>query len=401
MPKQSVVRVVGPLAPYASGFSRELRRRGYTALSVAGQLRLMAHVSGWLAGEGLEAAAFTPERVEAFCIARRAEGYRGLRTAKALAPLQQFLQSQGVLALLPAPGPVSAEQQLLGRYQNYLVCERGLTERVVSNWVQAAGLFVAEHPELAEGRPAVGAAEVSAFCARELPRRSGSAARNLAAALRSLLRFLHVEGLVGAPLAQAVPPVAGRKSTGLPRGVASTTVARLLASCDQRTGVGRRDYAVLLLLVRLGLRAGEVARLRLDDIDWRNGELVVHGKGGREERLPLPTDVGAAMAGYLWRGRPHAGTRTVFLRVIAPAVALAPTGITWVVYAACDRARVPRVGAHRLRHTLASEMLHAGASLVEVGQVLRHAAVGTTAIYAKVDFAALRPLALPWPAGVA
>src|SRR6266511_1441775 len=200
MPKQSVVRVVGPLAPYASGFSRELRRRGYTALSVAGQLRLMAHVSGWLAGEGLEAAAFTPERVEAFCIARRAEGYRGLRTAKALAPLQQFLQSQGVLALLPAPGPVSAEQQLLGRYQNYLVCERGLTERVVSNWVQAAGLFVAEHPELAEGRPAVGAAEVSAFCARELPRRSGSAARNLAAALRSLLRFLHVEGLVGAPL---------------------------------------------------------------------------------------------------------------------------------------------------------------------------------------------------------
>src|SRR6266511_4248870 len=384
MPKQSVVRVVGPLAPYASGFSRELRRRGYTALSVAGQLRLMAHVSGWLAGEGLEAAAFTPERVEAVCIARRAEGYRGLRTAKALAPLQQFLQSQGVLALLPAPGPVSAEQQLLGRYQNYLVCERGLTERVVSNWV-----------------PAVGAAEVSAFCARELPRRSGSAARNLAAALRSLLRFLHVEGLVGAPLAQAVPPVAGRKSTGLPRGVASTTVARLLASCDQRTGVGCRDYAVLLLLVRLGLRAGEVARLRLDDIDWRNGELVVHGKGGREERLPLPTDVGAAMAGYLWRGRPHAGTRTVFLRVIAPAVALAPTGITWVVYAACDRARVPRVGAHRLRHTLASEMLHAGASLVEVGQVLRHAAVGTTAIYAKVDFAALRPLALPWPAGVA
>jgi len=354
-----------------------------------------------LADEGLEAAAFTPERVEAFCIARRAEGYRGLRTAKALAPLQEFLQRQGVLPPPPAPGPTSAEQQLLERYQDYLVCERGLTERVVSHWVQAAALFVAEHPKLAEGGPAVGAAAVSAFCARELPRRSGSAARNLAAALRSFLRFLHVEGLVGAPLAQAVPPVAGRKSTGLPRGVGSTTVARLLASCDQRIGVGRRDYAVLLLLARLGLRAGEVARLRLDDIDWRNGELVVHGKGGREERLPLPTDVGAAMAGYLWRGRPHAGTRTVVLRAIAPAVALTPTGITWVVYAACDRAGVPRVGAHRLRHTLASEMLHAGASLVEVGQVLRHAAVGTTAIYAKVDFAALRPLALPWPAGVA
>jgi integrase len=238
---------------------------------------------------------------------------------------------------------------------------------------------------------------VAAFLARELPQRGISSGSDLAAALRSFLRFLHVEGLLAAPLAQAVPPVAGRRGAGLPRGIAPVTLGLLLASCDRRTGPGRRDYAILLLLARLGLRAGEVARLRLDDIDWHTGDLIVHGKGSREDRLPLPCDVGAAVAGYLRRGRPRAETRAVFLRAIAPAVALSPTGITGVVYAACDRAAVPRVGAHRLRHTAATEMLRAGGSLIEVGQVLRHARVGTTAIYAKVDFAALRPLAPSWP----
>jgi site-specific recombinase XerD len=157
----------------------------------------------------------------------------------------------------------------------------------------------------------------------------------------------------------------------------------------------------MLLLARLGLRAGEVALLSLDDIDWANGELVVHGKGGRDERLPLPHDVGVAVAGYVRRGRPRAETRAVFLRAIAPAVGLTPGGVTSVVYTASDRAGVPRVGAHRLRHGCATEMLAAGASLGEIGQILRHAAVSTTAIYAKVDFVALRPLAQPWPRGAA
>jgi integrase/recombinase XerD len=397
MSSRSEVKVAGPLAAYAPGFARELRSRGYTDLSVAGHLRLMAHVSRWLAGQGLDAAAVTPERIEAFSAARRAAGYRRLRTVRAVGPLRDFLQMQGACAPPPSRGPVDSEGRLLERYREYLVGERGLVERVVSMWLQAAALFLADYPGPARGGPAVGAAEVAAFCARELPRRSGSSARNLAAALRSFLRFLHVQGLLAAPLAQAVPPVAGRRGAGLPRGVPAATLGRLLASCDRRTGVGRRDHAVLLLLARLGLRAGEVARLCLDDIDWRTGELVAHGKGGRDERLPLPCDVGAAVAGYLRRGRPRADTRAVFLRAIAPAVGLTPTGITWVVYAACDRAAVPRVGAHRLRHTAATEMLRAGASLIEVGQVLRHAVVGTTAIYAKVDFAALRPLAPSWP----
>lgn len=397
MAGRSQVKVAGPLAPYGPGFAEKLRDSGYTDLSVAGQLRFMAHLSRWMTGQDLDAAGLTAGRIEEFVVARRAAGYRGLRTIRAMRPLHDYLQAVGACPQPPAaPEPVDGQGRLLARYRDYLVVERGLVKQVVSRWLQVAALFLADHPGPAIGGSAV-AADVAAFCARELPRRCGSPARELAAALRTFLRFLHLEGLVAAPLAQAVPPVANRRSAGLPRGVPPTTLARLLACCDRRTGTGRRDYAILLLLARLGLRAGEVARLCLDDIDWRAGDLLVHGKGGRDERLPLPCDVGAAVAGYLRRGRPRADTRVVFLRAIAPNVGLTPNGITWVVYSACDRAVLPRVGAHRLRHTAATQMLRAGAPLTEIGQVLRHAAVGTTAIYAKVDLDALRPLAPSWP----
>jgi integrase len=174
-------------------------------------------------------------------------------------------------------------------------------------------------------------------------------------------------------------------------------VARLLASCDRRTTFGRRDYAVLILLARLGLRAGEVAALDLGDIDWRAGELVVRGKGRRRERLPLPVDVGEAVVGWLRRGRPRCDCTTVITRVRAPHRGLSTAGVSAIVSAACRRAGLPELNAHRLRHTAAIEMLRAGAALSEVGQVLRHASVLTTAIYAKVDRDRLRTLALPWP----
>jgi integrase len=393
----SRVKVALPLAPYALGFGQELVRRGYTELSAAEQVRLMAHVSRWMASKGLGAVVLNSEQAEEYCRARRAQGYTARLVPSTVGCLMEFLGGQGVPAWPGPEVPASPEALLLARYEGHLVAERGLSKVVVRHWVKAAGLFLAVQPGFAAGERGAGAAEVNAFCVRELPRRSATGARDLAAALRSFLRFLHVEGLVGAPLAQAVPPVANRKGTGLPRSLEPSVVARLLASCDRRTGLGRRDYAMLLLLARLGLRAGEVASLALDDIDWRAGQLTVRGKGGRQDRLPLPADVGAAIAAYLRRGRPGTGDRRVFVRVLAPAVGLGTTAVIWAVYSACDRAGLPRVGAHRLRHTLACEALRAGASLVEVGQLLRHAVVGTTAIYAKVDFVALRPLALPWP----
>jgi site-specific recombinase XerD len=401
MSKRSVVKVVGPLAPYAAGWADELKGRGYTDLSVDGHLRLVVHASRWLAAGGLEAEAFTPERIEEFSTDRKAAGYSSLHTMRAIEPLRGYLEAQGVLLPPPAHDPENAEEHLLDRYRSYLVCERSLVEQVVAIWMHAAARFLADHPGLADGGTEVGVAEVSAFCVRELTLQNRSSARNSAAALRSFLRFLHVEGVVAAPLAQAVPAVANRKGAGLPRGVSPATISQLLASCDRRTRLGRRDYAILLLLARLGLRAGEVARMALEDIDWCHGELIVHGKGNRDQRLPLPADVGAAVAGYLQRGRQRCDTRTVFLRAIAPTVGLSPVGITWVVYSACERACVPKFGAHRLRHSAATEMLRAGASLIEVGQVLRHANVGTTAIYAKVDFASLRLLAPSWPGSAA
>jgi integrase/recombinase XerD len=221
-------------------------------------------------------------------------------------------------------------------------------------------------------------------------------------ALRSLLGFLGVKGLAAVSLVDAVPSVAGWRLAGLPKGLEPGEVARLLASCDRRTSVGRRDLAILTLLVRLGLRAGEVAGLSLEDVDWRAGQLMVHGKANRIAQLPLPVDVGEAMVAYLRRGRPAtAQGRSVFVRVRAPHRALTPAGVSAVVFAAGQRAGLGELRAHRLRHTAATGLLRAGASLTEVGQVLGHRQPLTTAIYAKVDDDALRVLARPWPAGVA
>ena len=389
------VKVAGVLAPYAPGFGRELRSCGFTDLSAAEQLRLMAHLSRWMAREGLDV--LSGEQIAAYCAARKSDGYVARLTPGSLGRLLVFLQAQGVLSASPGPaGPASAEEKLLGRYEAHLAGERGLVPAVVAQYLKAAALFLDEHPGAAVGQPGPDAAAVSAFCARELPRCGRAGAVNLATALRSFLRFLHLEGVVAAPVAQAVPAVPNRKGRGLPRALPPATVARLLASCDRRTRLGRRDYAMLMLLARLGLRAGEVASMSLDDIGWRAGELTVHGKGGRDDRLPLPSDVGAALAAYL-RIRPRVKTRAVFLRANAPIGAVTPRAVTWAVYNACARSGVPAAGAHRLRHSLATQMLAAGSSLAEVGQVLRHGRVATTAIYAKVDHRALGALVLPWP----
>jgi len=397
----SKVKVVGPLGPYAERFGRALTGLGYTDLSASEQLRLMGHLSRWMTAERLEVAALDGAWVEKYCQDRRAQGYTARLAPSSLGRLLGFLGDEGVLLARRPTAPGGPDAQLLARYEAWLVGERGLADRVVAMWMKAATLFVADHPGLSTGTGAIRTAEVAAFLARELPCRTASPARNLAAALRSFLRFLHAEGVVAAPLAQAVPPMASRRGAGLPRWLAPAVVARLLASCDRRTGHGRRDYAILLVLARLGLRASEVARLSLDDIDWRAGELLVHGKGRRDDRLPLPTDVGEALVAYLRRGRPRTANRTVFLRAIAPRAGLSGPGITWVVYSACERAGVPKASAHRLRHSLATHVLRTGGSLLEAGQILRHGVIGTSAIYAKVDFTALAPLAQPWPGGAA
>ena len=242
--------------------------------------------------------------------------------------------------------------------------------------------------------------DVTDFVLVECRNRPRGTAKLMVTALRSLLSFLHIEGELAQPLATAVPSVASWRVAGLPRSLEPSQVRKLLASCDRRRATGRRDFAILMLLVRLGLRAGEVAGMELNDIDWRCGEVVVRGKGDRHERLPLPSDVGEAIVGYLRRGRPPtAQGRTLFIRRQAPHQRLTSTAVTNIVSEAGKRAGLGSLHAHRLRHTAATQMLRAGAPLEEIGQVLRHRSLLSTAIYAKVDRKSLQTLARPWPGG--
>ena len=339
-------------------------------------------------------------RVEEFVAARRAAGYVNYVTPRALAALLGYLRAVGVVP--PAGEPTRLEvEELLVSYRSWLCSERGLALVTARNYADVVGPFLgARVDSLGElDLRSLVAGDVLAFVLAECPHRRPGSAKLLVTGLRSLLGYLHVEGVTARPLAPVVPSVAGWRLAGLPRGLGAEQVAALFAGCDLETAVGARDFAILKLLVRLGMRRGEVAFLVLDDIDWRRAEIAVRGKGNRRERLPLPADVGDAVAEYLRRARPvSAEGRAVFVRVKAPHRALTPAGISQVVIAAGHKAGLGRVTAHRLRHTTATELLRAGAPLVEIGQLLRHRSPQTTAIYAKVDRERLRALARPWPA---
>jgi integrase/recombinase XerD len=396
--KPSAVRVSGPFASHAVEFRRELARLGYRPNAACDQLRLMAHASRWLASRGLGAEEFTTARVEEFLEHRRTEGYTLWLSTKATVPMLGYLRGLDVIPT-PAPAAATGETEVLQeQYRAFLVQERGLATGTIAGYLHVARLFCAARAVDGELHfDQLSAAEVTAFVLAECASRSVGSAKYVVCGLRSLLRYLYVAGLTETALDAAVPTVAGWRLAGLPVTVGRGEVARLLASCDRRTIFGRRDYAVLVLLSRLGLRAGEVAALELADLDWRAGELAVRGKGRKQERLPLPADVGEALAGWVQRGRRPCECATVFTRVRAPHRPLTTPGVSNIVAAACRRAGLPVVHAHRLRHTAATEMLRAGASLADVGQVLRHASVLTTSIYAKVDRDRLHDLALPWP----
>jgi integrase/recombinase XerD len=386
----------GPLQPYAVGFARWLADAGFSQSRIEKRLCQLGHLSGWLEIEGLRPDELTAEHQQRFIEGRRTAGHRTWLSPQSLRVPLAYLREAGVLAAASvAPdGPV---EQLLADYRRYLAGERGLAAHTIYHHELVARLFLGEREKLGglELERLV-VQDVSAFLAAESPKRSVTGARDLVKGLRGLLRYLHVTGVIATPLQWSVPAVAYRRDRSLPRGLSQGAVARLLASCDRRRAVGRRDYAVLLLLSRLGLRAGEVAAMQFEDIDWRRGVFQARGKGARLDRLPLPADVGRAIVSYL-RYRPHSRSRSVFLLARAPYCPLSGQTVSGIVHRACIRAERPVVHAHRLRHTAATEMLRAGGSLPEVAQVLRHRQLATTNIYAKVDRRSLRALARPWP----
>ncbi|MDA8285330.1 MAG: tyrosine-type recombinase/integrase [Actinomycetota bacterium] len=403
MSDPSRVEVSGPLVGYVAGFAEELVGQGYRPTAVCGQLQLVAHVSRWLAGREASVEELTPALVEEYVACRRSQGYTQRRSARALKPLLEHL---GRLGVLPGAlgGPQARRGGLVEDYRNYLVSARGLAPSTVTRYVSVARAFlnsVAGHVGDAD-LGCLAARQAIEFVAGESRRLSPGSAKDLVVCLRSFLRFVYTSGLSPFDLSGVLPAVAVWGGGQLPKALPAEQVGALLGSCERASLTGLRDLAVLKLLCRLGLRAGEVAGLVLGDFDWSHGEVVVTGKGRRVDRMPVPVDVGEAIVEYLCQRRPQVACRSVFLRVCAPIVGLGPVGVSGVVMRACERAGVPPCGAHRLRHSAATAMLRGGGSLSDVGQVLRHrSGAATTSIYARVDLASLRSVAQPWPGGVA
>lgn len=394
-----------PLGEHAEGFLAELASLDYAPRSRQAHWCLMKHLSRWLAAQGVSAGDLTGDVVERF-VAERREQYSCLRSARALAPLLGYLRRCGVVPMAPSPSAMGATEVLVERFARYLATERGLAPATVTSYISQVRPFLARHAGTDDGQAAAWASlspkQVGEFIAsRAAGQRPSSLAVGLNA-LRCLLRWMWLEGIVPAALADTIGSVAPQSGTGVPKALNTDQVKDLLAALPVDGPVRLRDEAMLALMWRMGLRAGEVACLRLDDIDWRVGVVAVHGKGDRYAQTPLPTDVGVALVAYLREGRPVGGAhRQVFLAVDAPHRPLAPSAASDVVARTLARAGITGPGAaHRLRHTAGCRVLAGGGGLIEAGQLLRHTSAAATAIYAKSDLAALVVLARPWPAAV-
>lgn len=391
----------GPLTAHVDGFWAELQRQGYAPLSGANLLRVAAHFSRWLDDHSCALEDLSEERVSSFMAHRRRQGYTQFLIPSALGALFGYLSGIGIV-VRPAAVVEASIDRLLREYGEYLARERCVGASTIRGYTDYAREFASVRFDTGDPRwDQLTPSDITEFVRLGSRRWSIEYCKRKVTGLRSLLRFLHVRGHIPRGLADCVPAVASWRLASLPKALEPDQVDRLLRPGDQRSAAGLRDTAIVRLLVRLGLRAGDVAALELDDLDWRAGEIVVCGKGKRESRLPLPHDVGKDIAAYLRRGRPRAETRKVFLRSRAPYRGLTPGGVVAAVRRALRNAGITAGGAHRLRHTAATQMLRKGASLSEIAHVLRHRHIDTTAIYAKVDYVALRTLAQPWPEGVA
>lgn len=392
-------RSANPVTALSNGLEENLQRQGYEVGTIWKQRRLFNDLLIWLDGQQLAMADLTVAKVDRFMADRRAAGVRKLKTRKALGAILVYLRGLGLVPPPENPVEDGPAGEILERYTRFLAVERGLTTAAILRYVGCLRPFLDRQTR--DGNldlASLTSSDVTSFVVAWCPSVNSCVAKMTVTALRSFCGFLHLEGVLRRSLVPAVPTITYRHQAGLPKGLEPDEVRRILTSCDTTSDGGVRDLAILTLLVRLGLRRCEVSRLGLDDIDWRAGTICVHGKGNCLEQLPLPADVGHYLAQYLRHARPtKARGRTVFVRHFAPYNALSATRVSTIVADAARRAGVGRVHAHRLRHTAATQLLRAGASLPEIGQVLRHRRAHTTAIYAKVDHDTLRVIARPWP----
>jgi integrase/recombinase XerD len=401
MGRPTGAHVCGPLQPLVRGFLLELIELGYGWTAQRSRLRLLAELSSWMTARDMGPGDLTQLAIKEFLGEARTSN-PGSRWCSPSSERQllAYMRGHGVVAepeMFVRSDPVDRQVTQFGEY---LIRERGLTvgSSTVHDYQRVARLFLSERVGTDDDLDQLTAADVTGFVLTEC-RRVGSARSKklVVTVLRSLLRFLYLEGVTASNLTGAVPRVPGWRGTSLPRALAPECVRRMVASCDRDAPTGRRDFAILLVLTRLGVRSGEVAAIQLGDVDWRAGEIVIRGKDDRHERLPLPVDVGDALVDYLRRGRPDREDPHLFLKTRAPFGPLTGGTVGMVVHYACDRAGIARVGAHRLRHTVASTVLNAGAPLEEIASLLRHRRHASTVLYAKVDWERLRELARPWP----
>lgn len=390
-----------PLGPHIQSFATSLASLGYANSTARAHIEFLDDLGQWLVKNQIAVAGIDEQIVEAFLDERRRQGR--LRRGQS-STVQSFIDHLRSAAAIPSRKPEIRETPLdllEGRYERYLRIERGLTTATVINYLPFVRRFLVERFGSEELRlRELGPSDISSFILRNAHSMSSGRAKLMVTAFRSFFRFLLQCGGIEVDLAASVPTVANWRLSTVPKYLTPKELQSVLGACNQGTSTGRRDYAILLLLARLGLRAGEVITLNLDNIDWREGEITVPGKGLFHDRMPLPVDVGQALATYLRQDRPPCESRRVFIRMKAPRRGLAhPSTVSTIVRRAVERAGVvPAVkGAHLLRHSLATEMLRQGGSLAEIGEVLRHRVPNTTEIYAKVDFDGLRLLGLPWP----
>lgn len=395
----------GPLAAHIGPFARSLSELGYSRSSVHRRVLLATGFSRWLKQRGIALRSITSDHPRWYLRCRARLVRPCLGDAATLSQLLNFLRCDGMIpAEKMSVCPLTPAERCAQAYEQHLREARGLARATIVNYLPFIHSFLKDR---FGGGPVtlshLCARDVVAFVQRQAPRLHPKRAKLLTSALRSFLQYVRYRGEVKLDLAAAVPVVANWSRSSIPRAIAADQVRQLLASIDRRTAMGRRDYAILLLLSRLGLRSSEVVSLELDDIDWNAGQLTVRGKSGQRSDLPLPAEVGQAIATYLRRGRPHSTSRRVFLRAKAPIRGFrGPCGVGSIVRHCLQRAglEAPTCGAHQFRHGLATEMLRQGASLGEIGELLGHHSPETTKIYTQVDLDALRTLALPWPGGV-
>jgi site-specific recombinase XerD len=394
----------GPLGRHLDAFAARLLEEGHCQQSAWRNLRVVGDYSRWLARKGLRLSDVNERTVEQYQRFRQRYRHPFLSDRPALQRFLAVLREVDAIAP-PALTPRTEHEQIVDDFKEYLSRERGLRQVTIIRHFPPLRLFLHEHCSL--GRSSFSkltTADISGFVVRHARDQSPRSGRSMCWTLRAFMRYLRYKGYVKGDLSTAVPSVRTWRMQSLPGYLSPKQVNRVLQRIDRDGPCGRRDYAVLLLLARLGLRANEIATLSLDDIDWQTGQLTVRGKGRRRAQMPLPAEVGIAIADYLRHARPTSNnSRRLFLRELAPHIGFSTaSNVSVIAKSALIRAgiNVPRLGSHLFRHSLATHLLRAGATLTAIGQVLRHQTQDATRIYAKVDISALRTLGLRWPGGV-